>query len=98
MRLPPLLRENVGFRRLWCSQTVSIAGDHVGLVALPLVGVLALHAGAAQMGLLTAAAWAPSQSGRGCTSSRMVVVIEKQHSRARGRTHAVRLDKTSLQR
>lgn len=60
MRIPPLLRENVGFRRLWCSQTVSIAGDHVGRVALPLVGVLALHAGPAQMGLLTAAAWAPS--------------------------------------
>jgi MFS family permease len=60
VRIPPLLRENVGFRRLWCSQTVSIAGDHVGLVALPLVGVLALHAGPAQMGLLTAAAWAPS--------------------------------------
>ena len=60
MTIPPLLRENVGFRRLWCSQTVSIAGDHVGFVALPLVGVLALHAGPAQMGLLTAAAWAPS--------------------------------------
>ncbi|MEA2385438.1 MAG: hypothetical protein QOH72_5409 [Solirubrobacteraceae bacterium] len=60
MRIPPLLRENVGFRRLWCSQTVSVAGDHVSLVALPLVGVLALHAGPAQMGLLTAAAWAPS--------------------------------------
>ena len=60
MRVPRLLRENVPFRRLWCSQTVSIAGDHVGLVALPLVGVLALHAGPAQMGLLTAAAWVPS--------------------------------------
>ena len=60
MRIPPLLRQNVGFRRLWCSQTVSVAGDHVGLVALPLVGVLALHAGPARMGLLTAAAWAPS--------------------------------------
>jgi MFS family permease len=60
VRLPALLRENVGFRCLWCSQTVSVAGDHVGLVALPLVGVLALHAGPAQMGLLTAAAWAPS--------------------------------------
>jgi hypothetical protein len=56
VRIPSLLRENAGFRRLWCSQTVSIAGDHVGLVALPLVGVLALHAGPAQMGLLTAAA------------------------------------------
>src|SRR5205814_2137287 len=60
VRLPALLRENAGFRRLWCSQTVSVAGDHVGLVALPLVGVLALHAGPARMGLLTAAAWAPS--------------------------------------
>jgi MFS family permease len=60
VRIPSLLRENAGFRRLWCSQTVSIAGDHVGLVALPLVGVLALHAGPGQMGLLTAAAWAPS--------------------------------------
>jgi MFS family permease len=60
VRIPPLLRENVGFRRLWCSQTASIAGDQVGVVALPLVGVLALHAGPAQMGLLTAAAWAPS--------------------------------------
>jgi len=60
VRIPPLLRENVGFRRLWCSETVSIAGDHIGLVALPLVGVLALHAGPAQMGFLTAAARAPS--------------------------------------
>jgi MFS family permease len=60
VRVPRLLRENVGFRRLWCSQTVSIAGDHIGFVALPLVGVLALRAGPAQMGLLTAAAWAPS--------------------------------------
>jgi MFS family permease len=60
VRAPRLLRENAGFRRLWCSQTVSIAGDHISFVALPLVGVLALHAGPAQMGLLTAAAWAPS--------------------------------------
>ena len=70
MRIPPLLRENVGFRRLWCSQTVSIAGDHVGLVALPLVGVLALHAGPARMGLLTAAAWAPNLLSCPCTPAR----------------------------
>jgi MFS family permease len=60
VRIPSLLRENVGFRRFWCSQTVSVAGDEIGFVALPLVGVLALHAGPAKMGLLTAAAWAPS--------------------------------------
>jgi predicted MFS family arabinose efflux permease len=60
VRVPPLLRENAGFRRFWCSQTVSIAGDHVTLLALPLVGVLALDAGPAQMGLLTAAGWAPN--------------------------------------
>jgi MFS family permease len=60
VRVPPLLRENAGFRRFWCSQTVSIAGDHVTLLALPLVGVLAIHAGPAQMGILTAAGWAPN--------------------------------------
>src|SRR3954468_18817208 len=41
MRVPPLLRENAGFRRFWCSQTVSLAGDHVSMLALPLVAVLA---------------------------------------------------------
>jgi MFS family permease len=58
--IPALLRENPGFRRFWCSQTVSLAGDQVTLLALPLVGVLALHAGPGDMGLLTAAAWAPN--------------------------------------
>jgi MFS family permease len=60
VRVPPLLRENPGFRRFWASQTVSLAGDQVSLLALPLVGVLALHAGPGKMGVLTAAAWAPS--------------------------------------
>jgi MFS family permease len=60
VRIPSLLRENAGFRRFWCSQSVSLAGDQVSLLALPLVGVLALHAGPGKMGVLTAAAWAPS--------------------------------------
>ena len=60
MRVPALLREDVGFRRFWCSQTASLAGDQVGFIALPLVGVLVLHAGPGGMGLLTAAAWAPN--------------------------------------
>src|SRR4051794_28701039 len=60
VRVPPLLRENAGFRRFWASQTVSLAGDQVSLLALPLVGILALHAGPGRMGVLTAAAWAPT--------------------------------------
>ena len=35
-------------------------GDQVSGVALPLAAVLALHAGAAQMGYLTALEWLPS--------------------------------------
>jgi predicted MFS family arabinose efflux permease len=60
VRIPPLLREDVGFRRFWCSQTASLAGDQVSMIAIPLVGVLVLHAGPGGMGLLTAAGWAPN--------------------------------------
>jgi len=35
-------------------------GDQISSIALPLVAVLALHASAAQMGLLTALVWTPS--------------------------------------
>lgn len=48
------------FRRLWASHTVSLLGDQVTTLALPLAAVLVLHAGAGQMGLLTAAGMAPS--------------------------------------
>ena len=57
---PPLLRENVAFRRFFAGQAVSLVGDQVSLIALPLVGVLVLHAGAAQMGYLTTAALLPN--------------------------------------
>ena len=57
---PPLLRENVAFRRFFAGQAVSLVGDQVALIALPLVGVLVLHAGAAQMGYLTTAALLPN--------------------------------------
>ncbi|HEX6676179.1 MAG TPA: MFS transporter [Actinomycetes bacterium] len=59
-RRRPLLRENLEFRRLWTGQVVSLLGDQVTLLALPLVAVLLLHAGAAQMGYLTAAGLAPN--------------------------------------
>ncbi len=58
--LPPLLRENVPFRRFFAGQFVSLVGDQVSLIALPLVGVLVLHAGPAQMGYLTTAALLPN--------------------------------------
>ena len=57
--VPPLLRE-LAFRRFWLGQTISLFGDQITFIALPLIGVLALDAGAAEMGYLTAAAVAPN--------------------------------------
>ncbi|HEY2489873.1 MAG TPA: MFS transporter [Streptosporangiaceae bacterium] len=58
-RVPALLRERT-FRRYWSAQTISMFGDQISSIALPLAAVLALHARAAQMGYLTAAVWLPS--------------------------------------
>ena len=57
--IPPLLRDTE-FRRFWAGSTVSMFGDQVSSIAVPLTAVLALHAGAAAMGYLTALAWLPS--------------------------------------
>ena len=57
--VPPLLRDAV-FRRYWSASTVSMVGDQVTSIAVPLTAVLALHAGAGAMGLLTALEWVPS--------------------------------------
>lgn len=57
--VPPLLHERT-FRRYWTGQTISLFGDQVSLLALPLTAILVLHAGAAQTGYLTAAGLAPS--------------------------------------
>jgi len=57
---PALLRANVPFRRFFAAQTISLIGDQVTLIALPLVAVLELDAGAAEMGYLTAAALVPN--------------------------------------
>jgi MFS family permease len=57
--VPPLLRERT-FRRYWTGQTISLFGDQVSILALPLTAILVLHAGAAQTGYLTAAGLAPS--------------------------------------
>ena len=60
MLVPPLLRESPRFRRFWLAQTVSLVGDQVSLIALPLVAVLVLDANAAQMGYLVAAELTPN--------------------------------------
>jgi MFS family permease len=60
MVVPPLLRENLQFRRFWLGQSISLLGDQVSLIALPLVAVLTLDASAAQMGYLVAAELAPN--------------------------------------
>jgi MFS family permease len=58
--LPPLLRENRNFRRYFIGQSVSLVGDQVTLIALPLTAVLALHASAGQMGALLTAELVPN--------------------------------------
>ena len=58
--LPSLLRENGQFRRFWAGQAVSLVGDQVSSIALPLVAVLALDASAAEMGYLVGAGLLPN--------------------------------------
>ena len=58
--VPPLLRENRAFRTFFAGQAVSLVGDQISLIALPLVAVLALHATPAQMGYLVTAALLPN--------------------------------------
>jgi MFS family permease len=57
--LPELLREDGVFRRYWSAHTISLFGDQISMLAVPLVAVLALDASPTQMGYLTAAGWLP---------------------------------------
>lgn len=47
------------FRLFWAGQTISVFGDQVSALAVPLVAVFTLQASAVQMGLLNAAGRAP---------------------------------------
>jgi predicted MFS family arabinose efflux permease len=58
--MPRLLQQNRPFRDFWIGQTVSLFGDQVSLLTIPLLAALTLDADATQMGLLTAAALAPN--------------------------------------
>ena len=53
-----LLREQ-DFRNFWLAQSISLFGDQVTVIALPLAAVLVLDADAADMGYLGAAALMP---------------------------------------
>jgi MFS family permease len=59
-RWPPRLLRERPFRRYWSAQTVSLFGDQISALALPLLAVIGAHAGPAEMGLLTAAAVIPN--------------------------------------
>ena len=58
--IPELLHRNIAFRHFWTGQTISLLGDQITLIALPLVAVLELNAGPAEMGYLTAANLIPN--------------------------------------
>ncbi len=58
-RISPLLRETGVPPVLECPD-ISLVGDQISSVALPLTAVLALHATPAEMGYLSALIWLPS--------------------------------------
>jgi MFS family permease len=57
--VPPLLNDAPDFRRLWFGQTISVFGDQITQLGLPLVAVLTLGADATQMGTLVAISLLP---------------------------------------
>ncbi|MFE2917035.1 MFS transporter [Kitasatospora indigofera] len=57
--VPAGLWRDGDFRSLWLGQTVSQLGEHISLLVLPLFAVLALGAGAGQLGVLRAVGQAP---------------------------------------
>ena len=50
----------MSFNKFWAGQTISQFGDRISELALPLIAVTALAATPAEVGLLTAAVWAPN--------------------------------------
>src|SRR5690606_2793802 len=47
------------FARLWGGETVSLLGDSITALALPMIAILVLQAPAWQVCVLTAASWTP---------------------------------------
>jgi MFS family permease len=59
MKVPDLLRQR-NFRLFFEGQAVSLLGDQISVLAIPLTAILVLHAGPEQLGLLTAMSLVPS--------------------------------------
>jgi predicted MFS family arabinose efflux permease len=57
---PVAVWRNLNFRRYWYAHAVSEFGDRVTELALPLIAVITLDASPSQLGILTAARWAPT--------------------------------------
>ena len=55
---PPLTRQPL-FVRYWIGQTISVFGDQISALAIPLTAILALDASALQVGILASLAWLP---------------------------------------
>jgi MFS family permease len=55
----PTLLHRAPFRNFWLGQTISVFGDQITLLAIPIVAVLILDAQPAEMGLLTAVGLLP---------------------------------------
>jgi MFS family permease len=55
---PPLTRQPL-FVRYWVGQTISVFGDQISALAIPLTAILALDASALQVGILASLAWLP---------------------------------------
>jgi MFS family permease len=58
--IPSLLRRNANARRFFFGQSVSLLGDQISNIALPLTAVLALHASPGQMGAVLTVALIPN--------------------------------------
>src|ERR1700753_895132 len=90
MGVPRLLRVNRPFRDFWTGQTISLFGDQIALLAIPLLAVITLHADAQQMGLLAAVELAPSLGfgvplgGRAAPPPRPPGPAGRRRRRARG--------------
>ncbi|BCJ37385.1 MFS transporter [Actinocatenispora thailandica] len=53
------LRRNGRFLRYWFGHATSMFGDQISALAMPYLAATTLHAGAGQLGVLTAVLWAP---------------------------------------